>query len=191
MTRGLGSVRWFCCLMSSLLSPRPISPPPPALPPILPPSLPDSVPQSLLLTSLHPSLRPFPTLSVMQGCKNRASFGSHRAEWCSLHRAPHDTNKRLASCTFAGCLKQASFQNTYICMRMHVLHVSVYVCLHVHLHACIYVRKSSRNLYSKLQIAAIIRHNNSLSWSPRSKFPEANLFFENRLTKFVNLLKAI
>ena len=118
MTRGLGSVRWFCCLVSSLLSPRPISPPPPALPPILPPSLPDSVPQSLLLTSLHPSLRPFPTLSVMQGCKNRASFGSHRAEWCSLHRAPHDTNKRLASCTFAGCLKQASFQNTYICMRV-------------------------------------------------------------------------
>ncbi len=55
MTRGLGSVRWFCCLVSSLLSPRPISPSPPALPPILPPSLPDSVLQSLRLSSLHPS----------------------------------------------------------------------------------------------------------------------------------------
>lgn len=116
MTRGLGSGRWFCCLSWCHLffhpAPSPL-PHPPSHPSSLRPSLTLSFSPCVCLPSIPP-----PILSLMQGCKNRASFGRHRAEWCSLHRAPHTTNQRLSSCTFAGCLKQASFQNTYICMRV-------------------------------------------------------------------------
>lgn len=157
----------------SSFTPRPISLPPPALPAILPPSLPDSVPQSLRLTSLHPSLLPFPILSLMQGCKNRASFGGHRAEWCSLHRAPHDTNKRLSSCTFAGCLKQASFLehiHLYACMRvcmsvldvcMFCMYLCLYACMYTCMHVYMYVNHEENytvNCKSQLLFVTIIIH---------------------------------
>ena len=65
----------------------------------------------------------------MQGCSKRASFGRLRAEWCSLHREPHDTNTRIALCIFAGCRKQASFQNhTHMCACVHVYRVCVCAC---------------------------------------------------------------
>ena len=66
----------------------------------------------------------------MQGCSKRASFGRLRAEWCSLHREPHDTNTRIALCIFAGCRKQASFQNhTHMCACVHVYRVCVCACV--------------------------------------------------------------
>jgi hypothetical protein len=67
---------------------------------------------------------------------------------------------------------------TYLCM-----YVCMYTCMPVFMYAFMYVK--SQLLFGTIIIAAICVHkNNSLSWSHRNKKN-----FENRFTKFVNLLK--